>query len=68
VDFFSDPELIADPYPYYEHLREQCPVTYLPRSGVAAVTGYEELTQAYRDGATFSASTHRWGPFRCRSR
>jgi hypothetical protein len=26
VDFFSDPGLNADPYPYYEYLRTQGPV------------------------------------------
>ena len=29
-DFFRDPELVADPYPYYESLRAQCPVTSSP--------------------------------------
>ena len=27
LDFFRGSELIADPYPYYEALRQQCPVT-----------------------------------------
>ena len=26
VDYFSDAELITDPYPYFDHLRGQCPV------------------------------------------
>ena len=26
LDFFRGSELIADPYPYYESLRQQCPV------------------------------------------
>jgi len=63
VDFFSDPELVADPYPYYEYLREQCPVTHLPRGRMVAVTGYDELTQVYRDSATFSAVNSSLGPF-----
>ena len=25
IDFFKGDELVADPYPYYEALREQCP-------------------------------------------
>jgi cytochrome P450 len=63
VDFFSDPRLVADPYPYYEYLREQCPVTHLPRGRMVAVTGYDELTQVYRDSATFSAVNSSLGPF-----
>ena len=26
LDFFRGKDLIADPYPYYESLRQQCPV------------------------------------------
>jgi cytochrome P450 len=63
VNFFRDRGLIADPYPYYEFLRGQCPVTPAPSSGVVAVTGYDELTAVYRDGATFSAINSSLGPF-----
>jgi len=63
VNFFSDPRLVADPYPYYEYLRAQCPVAHVPSSGVVAVTGYDELTAVYRDSATFSAVNSSLGPF-----
>ena len=63
VDFFSDPGLVADPYPYYEYLRAKCPVTDVPSSRVVAVTGYHELVQVYRDSATFSAVNSSLGPF-----
>ena len=63
VNFFSDADLVADPYPYYEYLRAQCPVAYVPSSGVVAVTGYDELVQVYRDSATFSAVNSSLGPF-----
>lgn len=63
VNFFSDPGLVADPYPFYEHLRAQCPVAHVPSSGVVAVTGYDELIQVYRDSATFSAVNSSLGPF-----
>jgi cytochrome P450 len=63
VNFFSDPRLVADPYPYYEYLRAQCPVAHVPSSGVVAVTGYDELIQVYRDSATFSAVNSSLGPF-----
>jgi cytochrome P450 len=63
VDFFSDPRLIADPNPFYDYLRAQCPVAAVPRSGVVAVTGYDELTQVYRDNATYSSVNSSLGPF-----
>ena len=63
VNFFTDPGLVANPYPYYEYLRAQCPVVHVPSSGVVAVTGYDELNQVYRDSATFSAVNSSLGPF-----
>jgi cytochrome P450 len=45
VNFFSDPGIAEDPYPFYEYLRAQCPVTHVPSSGVVAVTGYDELNE-----------------------
>ncbi len=63
VNFFTDSGLVADPYPYYEYLRAQCPVVHVPSSGVVAVTGYDELNQVYRDSATFSAVNSSLGPF-----
>jgi cytochrome P450 len=63
VNFFADPGLVANPYPYYEYLRAQSPVVEVPSSGVVAVTGYDELAQVYRDSATFSAVNSSLGPF-----
>ena len=63
ANFFSDPRLVADPYPFYDYLRAQCPVAPVRRSGVVAVTGYEELTEVYRDNATYSSVNSSLGPF-----
>jgi cytochrome P450 len=63
VNFFTDPNVAHDPYPYYEYLRGQCPVAHVPSSGVVAVTGYDELVAVYRDSATFSAVNSSLGPF-----
>ena len=30
IDFFRDQTLVADPYPYFEFMREQCPVRREP--------------------------------------
>lgn len=37
--FFTDPSLVPDPYPYYDHLRSRSPVLLLPPYGFVAVTG-----------------------------
>jgi cytochrome P450 len=63
VNFFTDPHVAHDPYPYYEYLRGRCPVAHVPGSGVVAVTGYDELVAVYRDSATFSAVNSSLGPF-----
>lgn len=63
VNFFTDPHVAHDPYPYYEYLRGQCPVAHVPSSGVVAVTGYDALVAVYRDSATFSAVNSSLGPF-----
>ena len=63
IDFFTDPSLVEDPYPYFEALRSSCPVVPLPHHGVVAVTGYDEATQVYRDPNTFSSCNSVIGPF-----
>ena len=47
VDFFTDASLLEDPYPYFDHLRSQCPVLPTPHHGVVAVSGYEEAAEIY---------------------
>ena len=54
VDFFTDKAIIADPYPYFEHLRSRGPITRLPSRNVMAITGYDEAAEVYRDDETFS--------------
>ncbi|HEX4017488.1 MAG TPA: cytochrome P450 [Frankiaceae bacterium] len=63
IDFFRGDELVADPYPYYESLRAQCPVTREPHHGVVMVTGYDESIQVLSDTERFSSCTATTGPF-----
>ena len=63
VDFFRGDELIADPYPYFDRLREQCPVRREPHHGVMMVTGYREAVEVYTDPETFSSCASVTGPF-----
>ena len=63
IDFFRAGSLVADPYPYFEYLRERGPVWREPHHGVVMVTGYEEAIAVYRDTATFSSCNSVSGPF-----
>jgi cytochrome P450 len=62
VDFFSDAELVPDPYPYFDHLRAKCPVLHQAHQGVYAVTGHREALDTYRDEQTFSSCVSVVGP------
>jgi cytochrome P450 len=63
VDFFSDPAVSQSPYEYWDHLRDQGPVTREPHYGVVAVTGYQEVMAAFKDHESFSAVNAIGGPF-----
>jgi cytochrome P450 len=64
IDYFTDPSLVEDPYPYYEYLQSQAPVLALPiHGGVVAVSGYDEAVAVYRDPDTFSSCNSVIGPF-----
>ena len=63
VDFFTDKALIADPYPYFEALRQKCPVQREPHKNVVMVTGYDEAMAVYHDTERFSSCTAVTGPF-----
>jgi cytochrome P450 len=62
-DYFTDAELAADPYEYYDQLREE-PVRREPHHGVVMVSGYDDLTAVCRDDRDhFSACNVVSGPF-----
>jgi cytochrome P450 family 150 subfamily A5 len=63
IDFFRDRSVVADPYPYFDALREQCPVHREPHHDVVMVTGYDEACAVYADVATFSSCNSVTGPF-----
>ena len=46
IDFFRGNELVVDPYPYFAHLRGECPVQREPYHGVMMVTGGASMTGA----------------------
>lgn len=63
VDFFTDASVNSNPYPYFDALRERCPVHPVARPHVVAVTGYAEASAIYRDTRTFSSCNAIAGPF-----
>lgn len=63
IDFFTDKSLVDDPYGYFDDLRSECPVLHLPHLGVVAVTGYDELSEVYRDTDSFSSCNSVIGPY-----
>ncbi|EFC81815.1 cytochrome P450 [Parafrankia sp. EUN1f] len=63
VNFFTEPTLVNDPYPYFDELRGRCPVHPVAQPGVVSVTGYAEAVEVYRDGEAFSSCNAVSGPF-----
>jgi cytochrome P450 len=63
VDFFTDNEVLHDPYEYLTAVRDQCPVRREPHHDVVMITGYEEAVAVYNDNVRFSSCTAVTGPF-----
>ncbi len=61
-DFFTDPEIIQDPVPYYRALRERGPVAREPHRGVFVLSGIQEILETYADHEHFSAIVAPLGP------
>ena len=61
-DFFTDPEVLQDPTPYYAALRERGPVWREPHRGVFVLSGIAEILEVYADHERFSAIVGPLGP------
>ena len=55
LDWWTDPSVLGDPYPYYEFVRAKGPVWREPAHGFYVVTGYQELFEIQRDYERFSS-------------
>jgi cytochrome P450 len=53
-DPFS-PEVVADPYPWYERLLQGGPVQWIPSRELWMVTGYDEVDSVMRDPGGYSS-------------
>jgi cytochrome P450 family 150 subfamily A5 len=62
-DFFRDPELLVEPYAYFDAARERCPVWRESHHDVVLITGYDEAIEVYNDTETFSSCLSVTGPF-----
>ncbi len=63
VDYFTDPSLVPDPHPYYDHIRSKDPVCCPINNGVLAVTRWEAANSVYKDSENFSSCVAVMGPF-----
>src|ERR1700687_1744476 len=54
-DLYS-PEIDADPFPYYEVLREQFPCYWCESGKLWIISLYDDIVEASRDWKTFSSS------------
>jgi cytochrome P450 len=63
VDYFTDPSLVPDPHPYYDHVRAKDPVCCPINNGVLAVTGWEAANTVYKDSENYSSCVAVMGPF-----
>jgi cytochrome P450 len=54
-DLYS-PAIDADPFPYYEILREQYPCYWSESGKLWILSRYDDIVQAARDWETFSSS------------
>jgi cytochrome P450 len=61
-NFFTDPALIINPYPYYESVRARGSVYVEPNYGVFVVSGYDEAVAILKDHKTFSSCIAATGP------
>jgi len=61
-DFFTDPELLQDPRPYYVALHERGPVVREPHQGVFMLSRIDEVLEIYADHERFSAIVGPIGP------
>jgi cytochrome P450 len=54
-DYFTDYEILKDPYAYFEAVRAHGPIYQIPGKDYLVVTGFEETLEILRNSADFSA-------------
>jgi cytochrome P450 len=62
IDYFTEPSVVDDPYPYFDWLRDQCPVHHHATRDVVTITGYGEAIEVMRDNDAYSRCNTVGGP------
>jgi len=52
-DYFTDPEILVDPYEYFNAMRPRGPVSRLEQHDCLLVTGYDEAIEVWRNPTDF---------------
>lgn len=55
-DFYTDPDILVDPYAFFEEIRKEGPVYQPPGKDYLIVTGFDEAVEVFRNTADFSSS------------
>lgn len=63
IDFFRDESMLVDPFPYFDALRNECPVRRERHHDVVMITGFDESVAVLNDAERFSSCTSVTGPF-----
>lgn len=53
-DYFTDPEVLLDPYDYFEEMYAKGPITKMAMHDILMITGYEEAIEVLRNNVDFS--------------
>lgn len=61
LDLFAD-DVLVDPYPTFDQLRDTASVVYLPKNDVYALTRYDAIRGALADWETFSSTSIGFNP------
>lgn len=61
-DYFTDYEVLKDPYQYFEAIREKGPIYHDPKYGIIIITGYEEILEVLKNTTDFSSVIAPQGP------
>jgi cytochrome P450 len=61
-DYFTDHEMLVDPYAYFEAIRQHGPVYLLKDRNIMFVTGFEECREVLMDEELYSAIIASAGP------
>ncbi|MFJ7750841.1 cytochrome P450 [Arthrobacter sp. NPDC097144] len=61
IDIWAD-DVLLDPYPTYEALREQGAVVYLPKNDLYVLTRYDTIRETLGDPSSFSSASLGFNP------